>query len=77
MTNTSRTLASGLLAGLAGVAAMPRAEKVEQFFTRRPDSYVPAHTLERLLRRPTKPDDERLWMNWAMHWGQRKPWHLR
>ena len=60
----------GLLAGLAGVAAMTAAEKLEQVFTGRPNSYVPAHTLERLLRRPWKPDDERLWMNWAMHWGQ-------
>ena len=22
------------------------------------------------MRRPTRPDEERLWMNWAMHWGQ-------
>jgi hypothetical protein len=32
--------------------------------------FVPAHTLERLLRLPRKPDQERLWLNWAMHWGQ-------
>ena len=60
----------GLVAGIAGVAAMTAAEKIEQMLTDRPDSYVPAHTLERLLRLPHKPDTERLGMNWAMHWGQ-------
>jgi hypothetical protein len=63
-------LARGLVAGAAGVAAMTIAEKLEQTFTRRPDSYVPAHTLERLLGLPARPDEERLMMNWAMHWGQ-------
>jgi hypothetical protein len=63
-------LARGLLAGAAGVAAMTIAEKLEQTLTGRPDSYVPAHTLERLLGLPARPDEERLLMNWAMHWGQ-------
>ena len=67
---TSGAAVSGLVAGLAGVAAMTAAEKLEQALTRRPSSFVPGHTLERLLRLPSKPDDERLWMNWAMHWGQ-------
>jgi hypothetical protein len=60
----------GLAAGFVGVAAMTAAEKLEQVLTHRPDSLVPGHTLERLLRLPSKPDEERLWMNWAMHWGQ-------
>jgi hypothetical protein len=63
-------LARGLLAGAAGVAAMTLAAKVEQAFTGRPNSFVPAHTLERLLALPGRPDRERLWLNWAMHWGQ-------
>ncbi len=66
----NNSLVHGLLAGLAGVAAMTAAEKVEQMFTKRRNSYVPAHTLERLLRLPQKPDEERLALNWAMHWGQ-------
>jgi hypothetical protein len=49
---------------------MTAAEKLEQTFTHRPNSFVPGHTMERLLRLPEKPDEERLWMNWAMHWGQ-------
>ena len=49
---------------------MTLAEKLEQLITRRPNSYVPAHTLERLLRLPTKPDHERLVLNHTMHWGQ-------
>ncbi|MDQ5852524.1 MAG: hypothetical protein M3380_10745, partial [Chloroflexota bacterium] len=55
----------GLVAGLVGVAAMTAGEKLEQLVTHRPNSYVPAHTLERLLRLPPKPDEERLWMNWT------------
>jgi hypothetical protein len=69
-TSTGEVLARGLLAGLTGVAAMTLAEKLEQAITGRPNSYVPAHTLEALLGLPHKPDEERLGMNWAMHWGQ-------
>ena len=68
--STVEVLALGLLAGAVGVAAMTVAEKLEQAVTKRPNSYVPAHTLETLLGLPTKPDRERLWMNWVMHWGQ-------
>lgn len=67
---TSGAVVRGLVAGLAGTAAMTAAEKLEQMLTHRPNSFVPAHTLERLLRLPRRPDEERLWMNWVMHWGQ-------
>ena len=65
-------VARGLLAGAVGVAAMTLAEKIEQAVTGRPNSYVPAHTLERLLglERRGERDRDRLLMNWAMHWGQ-------
>ena len=49
-------LVRGLLAGAVGVAAMTLAEKLEQALTGRPNSYVPAHTLERLLGLPARPD---------------------
>ena len=39
----------GMLAGAGGVAVMTLAEKIEQRLTGRPDSYMAAHTLERLL----------------------------
>jgi hypothetical protein len=68
--STAAVLARGFLAGAVGVAAMTLAEKLEQAITKRPNSYVPAHTLERLLGLPTRPDSERLGLNWAMHWGQ-------
>ena len=68
--STVALVAQGLLAGLAGVAAMTAAEKLEQAVTGRPNSFVPGHTLERLLGLPRRPDRERLGMNWAMHWGQ-------
>jgi hypothetical protein len=67
---TGKSVLYGLAAGLAGVAAMTLAEKIEQRFTKRPNSYVPAHVLEKLLKLPHKPDEERLGLNWAMHWGQ-------
>ncbi|GAB4108998.1 MAG: hypothetical protein OHK0022_61360 [Roseiflexaceae bacterium] len=66
----ANAMVRGLVAGVAGVAAMTAGEKLEQLITRRPNSYVPAHTLERLLGLPHKPDEERLGLNWAMHWGQ-------
>jgi hypothetical protein len=49
---------------------MTLAEKLEQRASGRPNSFVPAHTLERLLQQPYKRDEERLWMNWTMHWAQ-------
>lgn len=64
----SKAALQGILAGIAGVAVMTLAEKVEQIITKRPNSYMPAHTLEHLLGLPTKPDND--WMNWTMHWGQ-------
>ena len=67
---TGNVLVRGLVAGAAGVAAMTAAEKLEQLVTHRPNSFVPGHTLERLLSLPQKPDKDRLWLNWAMHWGQ-------
>jgi hypothetical protein len=68
--NLGAVLLDGLVAGAVGVAAMTISEKLEQAFTKRPNSFVPGHTLERLLRLPSKPDHERLGLNWAMHWGQ-------
>jgi hypothetical protein len=67
---TGKAAIRGLAAGVVGVAAMTMAEKIEQLVTQRPNSFVPGHTLERLLRLPHKPDQERLWLNWTMHWGQ-------
>jgi len=64
----SKAALQGLVAGIAGVAAMTLAEKLEQLITKRPNSYVPAHTLERLLGLPAKPDNDAT--NWAMHWGE-------
>src|SRR3712207_2377616 len=43
-----RAAALGAASGLAGGAAMTAAEKLEQWLTRRPSSYVPAHTLAHL-----------------------------
>jgi hypothetical protein len=60
--------ARGAAAGLAGVAAMTAAEKLEQLLTRRPSSYVPAHTMGRLLGL-SRPDDDSWPRNMLMHYG--------
>lgn len=67
---TGGAMARGMMAGAAGVAAMTLGEKLEQLVTGRPNSYVPAHTLERLTGLPERPDSERLGLNWSMHWSQ-------
>jgi hypothetical protein len=63
-----RTVALGAASGLAGAAVMTLAEKVEQAATGRPDSYVPAHTLGRLMAL-RDPDTDDTLRNWAMHYG--------
>ena len=60
----------GMLAGAGGVAAMTLGEKLEQRLTGRPNSFMPAHTLERLLGMPQRRDGERQVLNLAMHVGQ-------
>jgi hypothetical protein len=60
----------GMLAGAGGVAVMTLGEKLEQAVTKRPNSYMPAHTLERVLGLRQKPDSERGALNMAMHVGQ-------
>lgn len=60
----------GLVSGLAGVAAMTAAEKIEQRFTGRPDSQVPARVLARLTGLPESRGDQPRWRNLAMHYGQ-------
>ncbi|CAA9485531.1 MAG: hypothetical protein AVDCRST_MAG67-2092 [uncultured Solirubrobacteraceae bacterium] len=60
----------GMLAGAGGVAVMTLGEKLEQRLTRRPSSYMPAHTLERVLGRRQRPDRERHALNLTMHFGQ-------
>jgi hypothetical protein len=61
---------NGTLAGLGGVAVMTLGEKLEQRITGRPSSFMPAHTLERLLRLPPRSDEDRRILNVLMHTGQ-------
>jgi hypothetical protein len=67
---TNNVVVSGLMAGVAGTAAMTLCEKIEQRFTGRPDSYIPGRTLKRLLRKPTAGRETPAGYNEAMHWGQ-------
>lgn len=65
-----RVLWQGLLAGTAGAVVMTLGEKAEQRLTGRPDSHVPARTLERVTGMPERPGKQPLPVNWAMHFGQ-------
>jgi hypothetical protein len=58
----------GAASGLAGAAAMAAIAKVEQSVTGRPDSYVPGHTLGRLLGLRDA-DRDRWTRNMAMHYA--------
>ncbi len=59
----------GAVAGLAGVAVMTVAEKVEQAVTGRPDSFVPARALRTLLgQHPSEGRQAPAW-NHLMHWS--------
>ncbi len=60
----------GMAAGAVGAVAMTVAEKLEQRVTHRPDSHVPARTLERLLRLPELPRQQPRSLNLLMHFGQ-------
>ena len=60
--------ARGAVAGLAGVAVMTSAEKIEQRLTGRPNSYVPAHTLAHMLGLPDA-DADKWARNMTMHWS--------
>ncbi|MFH8370085.1 hypothetical protein [Streptomyces sp. NPDC018031] len=60
----------GLLAGAAGAVAMSVSEKAEQLLTGRPDSHVPARTMERMSGMPERPGRQPVPVNWAMHLGQ-------
>jgi hypothetical protein len=68
-TALARAAAEGVAAGLAGVAVMTAAEKLEQAMTHRPNSYVPARALRTMMGRPTSDRDQPLVWNHAMHWG--------
>lgn len=65
-----KAMAQGAVAGFAGALAMTVVEKIEQLGTHRPDSHVPARTLERLLRLPEAPRRQSPALNLAMHLGQ-------
>jgi hypothetical protein len=66
----SRAMVEGAGAGLAGALVMTAGERLEQRWTRRPDSYVPARTLERLAGLPENPRKQPVALNLAMHLGQ-------
>ncbi|MEV6958946.1 hypothetical protein AB0M97_07030 [Streptomyces sp. NPDC051207] len=65
-----RALWQGLVAGTTGVLVMTLGEKAEQRLTGRPDSHVPARTMERLTGMRERPGRQPVPVNLAMHVGQ-------
>jgi hypothetical protein len=59
----------GVLAGLAGVFVMTVGEKLEQRFTSRSNSYVPARALLTMARQQASQSATPTSWNHAMHWG--------
>jgi hypothetical protein len=60
----------GLVSGAVGATVMTLGEKIEQRFTGRPDSFVPARVLQRLTGAPERPANQSRAANWTMHVGQ-------
>lgn len=60
----------GVVAGLAGALVMTIGEKVEQRFTGRPSSYVPALTLGRMVGIADRRAEKSTALNLGMHFGQ-------
>jgi len=56
----------GLVSGAAGATVMTLSEKVEQRFTGRPDSFVPARVLQRLTGAAERPADQSRAVNWTI-----------
>lgn len=65
-----KVVVEGLVAGAIGGSVMTLAEKVEQIFTDRPDSYVPAVTLARLIGVSDATAQHSRALNLGMHFGQ-------
>jgi hypothetical protein len=59
----------GAASGLVGVSAMTAAEKVEQLFTGRANSYVPGRTMRALMGADSADRQRPLMANHAMHWS--------
>lgn len=72
-TERQRTLVAsagrGALAGLAGVLAMTTGEKLEQRFTGRSNSHVPARALLVMAGKQAPESGRPTAWNHAMHWG--------
>src|SRR3954452_10878696 len=60
-----RAVWQGLVSGAVGATVMTLGEKIEQRFTGRPDSPVPARVLQRLTGAAERPADQSRAANWS------------
>ena len=58
----------GAVAGVAGTAAMTASEMVEQRFTKRPGSLVPAQVGAKIAEPKLETGAQAEKLNWAVHW---------
>lgn len=59
----------GIVAGMAGTAALTLSEKLEQSLTKRPTSMVPAQVGAKIANVEPKSGAGAEELNWAVHWG--------
>ncbi len=65
----TEALGWGIVAGVAGTAAMTLSETIEQKITKRPGSLVPAQVGAKIVEPPIKTGAQAEKLNWVVHWG--------
>lgn len=69
MGGITEALGWGIVAGVAGTAAMTLSQTVEQKLTKRPGSLVPAQVGAKLIEPEIETGAQAKKLNWAVHWG--------
>lgn len=69
MAGTLKAAATGLLAGVAGTAAMTATQRIEQSLTGRQDSRVPAQVGAKLTERTPQSSSQSKQMGTTVHWA--------
>jgi hypothetical protein len=69
MSGTKRAIGWGLAAGVAGTAAMTLSQRLEQSFTHREGSTVPAQVGAKVMGSAPATEEGALQMGWAVHWS--------
>jgi hypothetical protein len=69
MGNIAGAVGRGIVAGVAGTAALTLSEKIEQSFTKRQTSMVPAEVGAKVTGVEPESEADAAKLNWAVHWS--------